>query len=1085
MENFLSKIKMGKENNFPRRRCPKRKSGLFVLLFATAFILVLVPGCSRKKYREAADKEVYDLLNTVGDADPLWQMSDFSLEQDGQSRYGNFYDQDKQPMPRDDATAHRLMASVDGKKGGKRWYKNGMTNTVENLNWAYSLPEPIDGKIIIDQQKAYDLALLHSPEYRNSFESVYLSALNVTAERFVFDVQFFGGESLFYNNKGGFKKDKSVSTLANDIGDSTAFMKRKFASGGELLAGLANSMTWTFGPDGNYQFTPITSLSYEFTQPFLRGAGRAIVLEDLTRAERQLLANVRQLAFYQQGFYVNVLTGSSPVTQPASGAYPGRGISTVRLSGGFYGLLSSQVLIRNQLSNVISYQDNLHRYEELFKAGRITDLSTVDRVRQSMLSSQSSLISQRNSYHDSVDSYLMQLGLPPDIDNIEVQDPLLDEFVLMPETLTALQEKITQFLAILRSEDKEIPENLAEIFQDIRATTEQGERETLADIGRVETEILPQRMAGYEILRKRLESQHPELDRSFCDQEELKKRIAAIRADFSRDYEEKDEFGTDKAMGITLTIDAIFRLWDLTILKYDRATLTRMLEETKENPGNSPFSKEVIDLVYQLKMESTLLDSAATGLDEALETSHFTATEDPGKDIKKELAKKFNDDIERETEQILTQDDSGKKVDPYRIWLRDCMSLFDDELMTMRLIQARARLECVNLSDISIESDDAIYVASQRRFDWMNARSYLVDEWRNIEIVADRLKGDLSVSVGGSIDTSGSSNPLKFQQENARFTTGVQFDAPLTRLLERNAYRQVLISYDRTRRDYYHYVDSVKQQLRSIIRSIQLSQMDFELKRVDVLTAVKRVHQAQLELTKPPVSGSSIGNIGSTAAQNLVDSLNDLLTAQNKLLTTWLEYQTSRMGLLLAMGVFELDETGRWIDPGDINTEFLQTLATEFDRSQDELAGLDRLPETEELTGGLTLEQVQARYGGQAEENSEHGTRDGTAVSSPIASPQEGTGSDITAVETTASGSISGLETPTDNASGVADATTSRSKQYGMTQPVQVSGAQNSSRLWETESVRWERSPERRERTETRPPRPEPAFDMSLSSLSR
>ena len=109
---------------------------------------------------------------------------------------------------------------------------------------------------------------------------------------------------------GGFRDD-STSTLRNNLDHGTqdsggAVVNKKMAAGGNIVLDIANEMVWTFSPDGQ-SFQPTTTLGYSITQPLLRGAGRQIVLESLTQSERRLLANVRQLAFYQQGFYRHIL----------------------------------------------------------------------------------------------------------------------------------------------------------------------------------------------------------------------------------------------------------------------------------------------------------------------------------------------------------------------------------------------------------------------------------------------------------------------------------------------------------------------------------------------------------------------------------------------------------------------------------------------------------------------------------------------------------------------------------------------------------------------------------------------------------
>ena len=53
-------------------------------------------------------------------------------------------------------------------------------------------------------------------------------------------------------------------------------------------------------------------------QPLLRNGGRAFVMERLTIVERALLANLRAMQFYRQGFYTEVTIGGSRRLWPAA-----------------------------------------------------------------------------------------------------------------------------------------------------------------------------------------------------------------------------------------------------------------------------------------------------------------------------------------------------------------------------------------------------------------------------------------------------------------------------------------------------------------------------------------------------------------------------------------------------------------------------------------------------------------------------------------------------------------------------------------------------------------------------------------------
>ena len=907
---------------------PLSRSGFQRAAVLVIFLTLLAAGCSRERYRSNADQEVYSLLNTVHQSDPLWEMDGFSLDEDAQSRYSSPYDPDHQPMPQDDSTAHKLMQCVDGKKGSPKWYENGCVDSVENENWMASLPIDEDGKMVVDQDAAFDLAILHSPDYRTALENVYMAALDVTAERFAFDTKFYGGESLFFNNRGGFRKD-STSTLTNtlDSGDGSGVATRKFATGADLIVNIANSMVWTFGPDGQ-SFNPVTRLSYSFTQPFLRGAGRQIILESLTRSERQLLANVRQLAFYQQGFYVGVLTGTYAIRTPASSGYPGKQVSSVSGSGGgYYGLLSDQVQIRNQQAQVESLKENLDQYEEFFKAGRLQNSMQVEQVRENLLSGQSTLVNQKNSYQNSIENYLISLGLPPDIQNVTIEDALLDQFTLMSPTLTQFYEELGDQLSILRNRGMDTPPDLAQKIGEYREAMAAGIQEVADDFAKLDA-VVPNRKSALETLMRRLEEEHPELDSSFCDLKTFEAKIEQIKKDYVIGKE---------------SLDDIFRLMELTILKYDPQTLADMIHQTRENPSESPFSEEVIALVRKLQM-TDIFDREQ----ELKEVFDRTA------DLKNDPV--LTGDMEREKDQNETV---FNIKEPYRYWVCCCLTDLSEKLTTIRLIQTRARLETVELSIVDLDSDTAFEVARENRFDWMNARSELVDTWRDIEIVANKLKGYLNLNVGGSIQNEGS-NPVNFSAKNAEFNASVAFDAPLTRLLERNDYRRALITYDRARRSYYNYVDNVNMQIRQTIRGIFRNQMELELKREAVRVAVVQVHLAQLKLIKPP-GATKANSIGDQSARDLTNALNSLLSSQNSFMNTWLDYQVQRMALLLELGLFQLDENGKWVDPGPINRALLsRTAEAAGPIPQDQLAGMDELRNIEDLTGGIPIETLES-----------------------------------------------------------------------------------------------------------------------------
>jgi hypothetical protein len=180
-------------------------------------------------------------------------------------------------------------------------------------------------------------------------------------------------------------------------------------------------------------------------------------------------------------------------------------------------------------------------------------------------------------------------------------------------------------------------------------------------------------------------------------------------------------------------------------------------------------------------------------------------------------------------------------------------------------------------------------------------------------------------------------NPFRLRGTNGRLRVGLEFDAPLTRLAERNVYRQSLIEYQQARRNYYRFRDNVHRDVRSTLRQLRLDELNFELRRVAVHTAITQVDLARLRLSEParPVAASAPGQptqpggasqFGDTVARDLVNALIDLLNVQNDFLSVWVDHTVQRLNLDFDLGIMELDPNGLRIEHEQPLKTFLQNL---------------------------------------------------------------------------------------------------------------------------------------------------------------
>lgn len=117
---------------------------------------------------------------------------------------------------------------------------------------------------------------------------------------------------------------------------------------------------------------------------------------------------------------------------------------------------------------------------------------------------------------------------------------------------------------------------------------------------------------------------------------------------------------------------------------------------------------------------------------------------------------------------------------------------------------------------------------------------------------------------------------------------------------------------------YYAYEDQVARDLRDVIRTLQLSQKNLEIRREAVWSAAVQIELNQ-EIRNLGQASSQAS--GPTATRDAVSALSDLLTAQNDFLSIWVTYEVLRRTLDFNLGTMQLDATGMWVDPGPMNPD--------------------------------------------------------------------------------------------------------------------------------------------------------------------
>jgi outer membrane protein TolC len=227
---------------------------------------------------------------------------------------------------------------------------------------------------VLTLPQAVAIATAHNREYQTEKELLYTTALDLRLVRHDFETYLFGGGRAFYEGNG---TDEAIGLEAN-VG-----FNRLLATGTQIAARLATA--WTEVLLG----TADSGLSSVFTasviQPLLRGSDPAVVLENLTQAERDTLYQIRTFNRFRKSFVVWVITQ-------------------------YYQALELQDLARNAEAHCQALEALHDQVVTLTSVGRLP-LLEADRAHQEMLQARDILILAQKEYDRFLDRFKITLGL--------------------------------------------------------------------------------------------------------------------------------------------------------------------------------------------------------------------------------------------------------------------------------------------------------------------------------------------------------------------------------------------------------------------------------------------------------------------------------------------------------------------------------------------------------------------------------------------------------------------------------------------------------------------------------------------------
>lgn len=935
-----------------RNRFSAKHQPANVLLLLSLFVLTVTieTGCSRRFWRQHADKDAYQLLAEKQN-DDAWLVPRLDITPDTRSRFHDPYDPDKGPLPLDDSAAGEYMLQVAGKRGYKSWHKFGRSMSIENPHWleqfgltpekteqataakktnsvqhanfeteettesttntefstTAAATEPSSRSSLpklnnLTLPQVLELSTIHSRDYQNQIESVYLRSLELSFERFQFDVRFLGTSGSRPTANG---THSSVPGRSNNFGLNTIGGIRKLLpSGGQWAVELANQTLWMFsGPD---RISTASSISYSLVQPLLFQAGRKIALENLTQSERDLLYTTRDLARFRKELFTDVVSGGS----------------------GYLSVLQQQQVVLNERDNIrrvleqfellktLSSQHIVEYRESLnaLPAGIAFPPTVLGQIRYDATTQQ---IFWRGRMSPNQLRTLLQLNKMPayqkairNLSQRRVYEPLttLPANIVIPPSL--------QKLLIFNAAEKRLywygP--LSEQQQKLLFSLSNDAAWKTAINGlskRLRAETLTQDML--QLKSRLLRSQN----RLRAVEQALQDRLDQLKL----------QLGLPPNMPMSLDMSMLkpFQLIDPKLFQVEQALKQFVLEWAKLDE-NRPDAKQLQTVINGLTRLQKRVDNDVLGLIQ----SDLAAT-------KTELQKRFSQKQFAQnapsTEQQRVQNDLARDERLLRD-LRKSFAALSETLKKLptlekklaahtiavlrekllkitqnaQVIQIGIRVERITLERFTLSLQETQQKALMTRLDLKNARARVMDARRAVEIAANRLEAVLNIRAEGEVRTRNGNKPLDFRGQQSNFRVGIGFTAPLDQINARNAYRSAQIAYQRARRDYMATEDRIKLAVRQSWRNLDALKKNFETARQSVRFSAMEFDSAVDQAAAP---GQPINrNSGLT----LLNALNSVLSAQNGLIQIWTNYERSRLNIHRDMGMMEIDARGIWND---------------------------------------------------------------------------------------------------------------------------------------------------------------------------
>jgi len=208
--------------------------------------------------------------------------------------------------------------------------------------------------------------------------------------------------------------------------------------------------------------------------------------------------------------------------------------------------------------------------------------------------------------------------------------------------------------------------------------------------------------------------------------------------------------------------------------------------------------------------------------------------------------------------------------------------------------------EEATLSEADAEAQAAKYVltALENRLDLKIVKSRYEDAMRQVKIATDALDPSMRLLLRGS--TRRTDSGVSFG-DGVSYSALLSLDMPWDKTQERVACRMSLIALRNAERAIEEKEDEIKQALRGAARKIVELGQTYQIQKLSVALAATRVESTNMFV-----------QAGSAQIRDLLDAQEDLVAAQDNLVSAVVSYHLETLNLQRNLELLEVDEKGIW-----------------------------------------------------------------------------------------------------------------------------------------------------------------------------